>query len=88
MFVSKTRDQPEPGSFFGGGGREMKEPGNEVAPHIGKPTYPQSNAQNVFVKACDYPDHVELMTQHFYASFWLEYMPYIVVVLVGLVQGI
>ena len=30
VFVSKTRDQPEPGSFFGGGGREMKEPGNEV----------------------------------------------------------
>ena len=33
VFVSKARDQPEPGSFFGGGGRQMKEPGNEFVPN-------------------------------------------------------
>ena len=30
VFVSKTHDQMEPGSFFRGGDSEMKEPGNEV----------------------------------------------------------
>ena len=32
-FVTKTRDQPEPGSFFARflWGGEMKDPGNEVA---------------------------------------------------------
>ena len=36
-FVTKTRDQPEPGSFFPRSlwGGEMKDPGNEVAQNHG-----------------------------------------------------
>ena len=35
-FVTKTRDQPEPGSFFSRSlwGEEMKDPGNEVGTYL------------------------------------------------------